>query len=53
MRQFVVLLALSLSLAGCWGGGASYRSVPAPTPIHSPVPGLPDHDGDISQRDLG
>jgi hypothetical protein len=53
MRQFITLLALSFALAGCLGGGASYRTVPAPTPTHNPVPGIPDHDGDISQRELG
>lgn len=53
MRQFAVLLTLSLALAGCWGGGASYRTVPSPTPTHTPVPGAPDHDGDISHRELG
>jgi hypothetical protein len=53
MRHFFVLLALSFSLAGCWGGGASYRTVPAPTPTQNPVPGIPNHDGDITHRDLG
>lgn len=61
-RRLAMLFAASFALGGCWGGGA-YQSTPVPTPAqpsptqwppgNRPVPGMPDHDGDISARELG
>ena len=51
MRHLIAILALSLALAGC--GGGAYRAPPAAPSPTAPVPGMPDHDGDISHRELG
>jgi hypothetical protein len=62
MPRLAMLIVAALALGGCWGGGA-YQTSPVPTPADSnpmqwppgprPIPGMPDHDGDITHREIG
>lgn len=61
-HKLAILFVATLALGGCWGGGA-YQSTPVPAPAQSspaqwppasnPTPGRPDHDGDITHREIG